>query len=111
MGSESAINDNLPLGETSQATEITRIEAVLLTPPHQMAGWLYTTRNGTRFVQSSSQHALAVVLNKAGDKPLALQVENGTRGAYFTLPANVGNFLRRASSREVILASCYGTGR
>ena len=109
FASEGAIGDNLPFGETSHATEITAIQGVFDSASRQMAGWLYTTRNRSYFIQVASPRALSAVLRHAGEEKLAAQFAGASRFAYYPLPTRIVASFRRMSS-EILLASCYGTG-
>lgn len=110
LGSESAIRDNLPLGTTSRSTEITAIRGILAGAPQRTVGWLYTTRNGSQFVQSQSPDALAHLLLRAGDRRLAEGVKAGRPTAYFPITSGTGAALRHLASHGVVFATCFGTG-
>jgi len=109
FGSESAINDNLPLGATSEATDINRIEGIYVPSVHRVVGWLYTTRNGGAFIQVGSKNDLADVFRSVGDDDLAAVVEKSEPLAYYRLPAALSKAIRHRPS--IVLASCYGTGK
>ncbi|MDP9025627.1 MAG: hypothetical protein M3N13_09675 [Candidatus Eremiobacteraeota bacterium] len=109
FGSESAINDNLPLGKTSDETDIHRIEAVFVPASHRIVGWLYMTRNGSAFIQVGSENDLADVFRNAGDDDLAAVVAKSRPFAYYRLSAAQAKAIRHKPS--IVLASCYGTGK
>jgi hypothetical protein len=108
FGSESAINDNLPLGATSNATDINRIEGMYIPAEHRLIGWLYTTRNGSAFIQVVAKHASANAVKGAGDHDLAAIFKAGEPLAYYPLSAELTKRIRRGPS--IVLAPCYGTG-
>ena len=109
FGSESAINDNLPLGQTSHATEISGIEGIFVRSSHEMVGLLYVTRDRTQFVQVSAPASLAQLLRRLNAIDLATQVAASNSGTYFQLPSRVAASLEQAAPRDVVLNPCVGT--
>ena len=111
LGSESAVNDNLPLGTSSDSTEITEIRGILAGTPRRVVGWLYTTRSGRQFVQSQSPAEVAHLLVRAGAGRLAERVKSSPAAAYFAVSATTAASLRGLASRGVRFVACLGTGR
>lgn len=109
FGSESAINDNLPLGATSDATDINRIEGMYVPAEHRLVGWLYTTRNGSAFIQIGAKNASVDAFKSARDHDLAAIFKKGEPLAYYPLSAELTKTIRRRPS--IVLAACYGTGK
>lgn len=110
LGSQSAIKDNLPLGATSQATEIDQIEAILLPAAHRSAGWLYRTRNGKYFGQIGSPDYMAEAFRESGDKATATKMVASEADSYVPFATASVAALRRAPSSKVLLVSCRGAG-
>ena len=109
FGSESAINDNLPLGQTSHATEVSGIEGIFVHASHEMVGLLYVTRNGNHFIQASSPAELARLLRALNATELAAEVAASKSGAYFQLPRPLAAAFQQGARGEVLSASCVGT--
>ena len=110
LGSQSAIKDNLPLGATSYATEIDRIEAILLPAAHRSAGWLYRTRNGKYIGQIGSPEYMAEAFRDSGDEVTAGQIVASKTDSYVPIVAASVAALRRTPSSKVLLVSCRGAG-
>lgn len=109
FGSESAINNNLPLYATSDDTNISRIEGIFVPVVHRVVGWLYTTRNGTSFIQVGSKNDLGAVFTRAAAPDLAAFFNETTPFAYYQLTNALAKTIRTKSS--IVLAPCYGTGK
>jgi hypothetical protein len=107
--SELAINNNLPLYATSAATDINRIEGIYVPAARRIVGWLYTTRNGSAFIQVGAKSDLAEVFRRVGDDDLAAVVAKSAPFAYHPLPAGLSKSIRLR--RSIALVSCYGTGK
>jgi hypothetical protein len=109
FGSEMAINNNLPFYETSDETDINRIEGIYVPAAHRLVGWLYTTRSGRAFIQIGSKANLDAVFRSVGDDDLAAIVAEGKPFAYYPLPTALTKAIRLKPS--IVLAACYGTGK
>lgn len=106
--SESAIKDNLPLGQNTHETEIIRIETVFVPASHDLVGWLYSTRKGEDFIEIRSPAGIAHIIAQAGDSDLAVRFARARPGTYFELPRRAVRTIR--SENLVVLSACAGTG-
>lgn len=109
LGSELAINNNLPLYATSDDTDVSRIEGIYAPAAHRVVGWLYTTRNGSAFIQIGPKGGADSALSFAGDAELTALFEKREPFAYYPLPRSLEKAIRRRQTLMII--SCYGTGK
>jgi hypothetical protein len=110
FGSETAVNDNLPLGRTSVATEVSEVAGLFRRASGRMVGWVYTTRNGNQFVQVGSPTDLAQLFRLVNEPEFAATVSESKAGTYFRMPSGVARSLDQHRSGPVLLRTCFGTG-
>ena len=100
--------DNLPLGATSHATEI--VDIAVITASSESSGWVYTTRNHSRFIQArvGANQSLATFLAERGLGRLAKAVRSSLPESYFPISTSEVELLRqRHQGARSALTECF----